>query len=280
MTRTRTLFYLILAVFLAIIAVSLALEMINAAFLSQLFIASAIFSIAVVAMDFLGVLGSHDSGDGDALHGLDSGGGDHGGGGFDHGDAGFHDGGAGFDHGDAGFHDSGAGFDHGGVGDHAGGAADDAGGEGGDSGDDGHGASEGVDHGSPVLSILAYLRMLVYFCLGFGPTGWAALISGRSPLLSLVIAIPVGVLSTLLAQAFFRIQRSDTDSTLARRDLRFKEATVIVPLGHQDMGKVRIKVGMSVTEQYALAALPDEQFRRGDLVRVVEISDDCVYVAK
>ena len=30
-----------------------------------------------------------------------------------------------------------------------------------------------------VLSVLSYLRSLVYFCLGFGPTGWVAIAMGK-----------------------------------------------------------------------------------------------------
>jgi len=246
MSRTRIVFYAILAVFLAIIALSLALQVINESFIAQLYIASTVFAAGVLVLDLLGVLGGqHDAG----------------GAGLDHGDlgpAGMDLGGhGGIDHLDTAFDDAGASLDHDGDGDH---------------GDHGDG------HASPVLSILAYLRMLVYFCLGFGPTGWVALLTGRSALVSLVLAIPVGVLATLAAQAAFRFQREDTDSTLARRDLQFKNATVLVGLDHATMGKVRVQVGMTVTEQFALAARPDVTFQKGDTVRIVRVSEDCVYV--
>ena len=246
MSRTRIVFYAILAVFLAIIALSLALQVINETFITQLYIASTVFAAGVLLLDLLGVLGGQHDADGAGL---------------DHGDLGPADmdlgGHAGIDHLDTAFDDASAGLGHDGDGDH---------------GDHGDG------HASPVLSILAYLRMLVYFCLGFGPTGWVALLTGRSALVSLVLAIPVGVLATLAAQAAFRFQREDTDSTLARRDLQFKNATVLVGLDHATMGKVRVQVGMTVTEQFALAARPDVTFQKGDTVRIVRVSEDCVYV--
>ncbi len=151
---------------------------------------------------------------------------------------------------------------------------------------DGRSDSHGTGHTSghmdgasvPVLSILAYLRMAVYFFLGFGPTGWAALSMGRSPLVALALAVPMGILATVAAQVFFRFQRSNTDSTVARTDLVNEAATVTVSLTHTDMGKVRIKTGMAVMEQYALAARPDMAFQKGETVRIVKVTPECVYV--
>jgi hypothetical protein len=114
-----------------------------------------------------------------------------------------------------------------------------------------------------VLSALAYLRLLVYFCLGFGPAGWGAMATGRGALGSLVIAAPAGLLAALLAQAFFRFQRHDTNSALTRADLLHQEATVLVPLDH---------------EQYALAVEPDATFDKGQTVRIMRITEECVYV--
>ena len=129
-----------------------------------------------------------------------------------------------------------------------------------------------------VLSVLSYLRSLVYFCLGFGPTGWVAIAMGNSAVQSLIWAAPAGVAAFALAHAFFRFQRTDTDSSLHSEELFFQQATVIVPLTHDTMGKVRVQVGMSVTEQYALAAKPDARFEKGETVRVANVTDECVYV--
>jgi membrane protein implicated in regulation of membrane protease activity len=129
-----------------------------------------------------------------------------------------------------------------------------------------------------ILSALVYLRLFVYFCLGFGPMGLAALATGRSAIASLLLAIPVGVAAVFLAQAFFRFQRQDTDSQLTSADLVGQTATVIVPLDDGTMGKVRILVGPVVTEQYALAARPGAAFKNGDQVMVSSVTDECVYV--
>ncbi len=233
MNRTRSLFYVILALFLAIIATSLALNVIGVRFLTQFFIGASVFSVGVVALDFLGIFGEGESGHGDSS-------------GDDGGDGGDDGGGEEFD------------FDH--------------------DGSPAHMAGHLEPHGSPVLSVLAYLRMAIYFFLGFGPTGWVALATGRTPFVALALAVPMGVLATLAAQAFFRFQRSNTDSTVERADLVNEAALVTVSLTDKDMGKVRIKTGMAVMEQYALAANPGGSFQKGDTVRIAKVTPECVYV--
>ncbi len=272
MTRTRITFFIILAVTMSIVALSLGLQLIQTGTILQIYIACAIFAGGVVVLDFVGILG-HDSADGGDMSG-DFGSDDAVGG-----DIGFDDGG----------------FDGDVAGDFAIESAGDGPGshiEGSDfdTGDASHGHTAGhliephlsdidVERGSRVLMVLAYLRMTVYFCLGFGPTGWAAMASGYHPLVSLGLAIVVGTIALFLAQAFFRFQRSNTDSTLSRMDLLRTEATVTVPLTHKRMGKVRIQVGQSVTERYALAANKTAEFRKGDQVHVMRVTDECVYVA-
>ncbi len=141
-------------------------------------------------------------------------------------------------------------------------------------------AHESVPHTGKVavLSVLSYLRSLVYFCLGFGPTGWVAIAMGNSAGKSLIWAAPAGLAAFVLAHAFFRFQRADTDSSLHAEELYFQPATVIIPLTHDTMGKVRMQMGMNVTEQYALAAEPDARFDKGDAVRVTNVTPECVYV--
>ena len=93
------------------------------------------------------------------------------------------------------------------------------------------------------------------------------------------MAIGMGAISLVLAQWFFRFQNSNVDSSLTKRDLIKEEATVTIPLTDSMMGKVRIKVGMSISEQYALSSIPGREFKRGDTVYVTRVTDECVYVA-
>jgi len=239
MNRTRTIFFIFLAVYLGIIIAALALDIASPVFVRQIFIASTIFSVGVVLLDFFGVLGGHHGGEtaGDVTAG----------------------------HVFSGDHS--AADSHGVGGDHASGAP---------LGQVQHGSDQ--QGAGPILSVLSYLRLFVYFCLGFGPMGLVALATGRSAFVSLLFAIPVGVAAVFLAQAFFRFQRHDTDSQLASADLVGQTGTVIVPLDDRTMGKVRILVGPVVAEQYALAARPGAAFKKGDQVMIASVTDECVYV--
>ena len=188
MSRTRTIFFIFLAIYLAVILAALALGIASPDFVRLIFIASTVFSVGVVLLDFFGVLGGHHGGEtaGDVT----------------------------------------AGGDHSRristwhrrrcrpwsqrirIADHA---------PGDHSGPMHHGPDQ--QGAGPILSALSYLRLFVYFCLGFGPMGLVALATGRSAVASLLLAIPVGVAAVFLAQAFFRFQRQDTDSQLTSADL-------------------------------------------------------------
>jgi membrane protein implicated in regulation of membrane protease activity len=155
--------------------------------------------------------------------------------------------------------------------------------------DTGHGNGDsngGTDHTGdagghvPLLSILRYLRMLVYFSLGFGPLGLVAEATGAGVLGSLAWAVPGGLVAALLARAFFRFQQHDVDSSVRQEELLFERAHVIVSMSHQDMGKVRLRLGQAVVERYALAEDASDAFRTDDVVEIVRVTDNCVYVRR
>ncbi len=243
MSRTRIVFFVILALYVAVLAFALASDLAGAQFLRGLFIASTVFAAGVVALDMFGVFGEHH---GDTAGDVTAGHiGDH--------------------------------FGHAGEGAPAGHAdADHA------AADHSHEGESSAHHeqsaAAPILSVLMYLRLFVYFCLGFGPVGWLAVTSGRGTLVSLLMATVVGVLAVFLAQAFFRFQRHDTDSQVRAVELVGQRATVIIPLDDKTMGKVRVQVGLVVAEQYALAAHAGAAFQTGDEVLVASVTDECVYV--
>ncbi len=148
--------------------------------------------------------------------------------------------------------------------------------------DSGDGAGETAGAGGDVglLSILRYLRTFVYFSLGFGPLGLVAEATGAGVLGSLGWAVPGGIGAAFLARAFFRFQQQDIDSSVQEEELLFERACVIVPISSKDMGKVRVKMGQTVVEKYALAEDEGDSFRTDEVVRIVQVTDDCVYVGR
>lgn len=138
-----------------------------------------------------------------------------------------------------------------------------------------HGGS-GASHS--LLSILGKIRMAVYFCFGFGLLGLAAGSMGYGAVGGLAWAIPGGIASALLANAFVRFQQRDVDSSLKEDELLGVKAEVLVTMTNTDMGRIRTRKGQFNVERYALAEEPNSTFSKGDTVEIVRISDDCVYV--
>ncbi len=131
-----------------------------------------------------------------------------------------------------------------------------------------------------VLSLLTHLRNLVYFGLGFGPMGLFSWVTNNSGLKSLVWSIPTGICATILARLFFRFQQSETDSSLKPQEILFQQATVTIPISHSQMGKIRMQIGMNITERYAFAKLPKEAFSKDEVVWITEITDEYVFVER
>ena len=215
-------------------------------FLSSLYTALTVFGVGVLIIDFIGLLGEHQD------------------------DSGMDDGT----------------FDHGGDED-GGGSDTDQADTSADQGESDEDTSDPSDHaghasidtrGVLVLSGLRYLRSFVYFSVGFGPIGLLALWKGYGPPASLLWSVPAGLGSAFVVRRILRFQTKDTDSSLRPEDLIMRKATVLVPLSEGSMGKVRIEVGMGVSEQYALPEHHDEHFEKGETVYVARVSDECVYV--
>jgi hypothetical protein len=257
--RTRLVFFALLALILVIIGISLARQVIDGGFLTELFIAATVFSLGVLAIDFLGLLGPHDggaTGDMDTVTHVDGAFAlDHPGGLEHSGDAD-----------DGGLHD----IAHTGTAQFA---------DGHDSADQGHEAAALSHQGDvAILGGIKYMRWSVYFCLGFGPVGWISMAAGRSAGWSFVIAALAGVASVALAQLFFRLRPADTGALPPADEMLWERATVTIPLTHARLGRVRVTVGMTVHEPFALAVAEGVEFHTGDSVRIVRVTDACVYV--
>jgi membrane protein implicated in regulation of membrane protease activity len=231
--------------------------------LLSLYIGATVFGVGVTLIDFLGLLGDQeDDADDGGAEALDS------------------DGGAieadfDVDAGDADFDgDADADFD-GGAGEPA--EADDAG----DVEEAGSDAGHDIRRRrSIILRIMTGLRSLVYFALGFGPVGWFALSTGQSTMMSLAYAAPVGGVVLLGARLLRRVLRSELTSEIKESDLLMEKGTVTVTVNPGQLGRVRVTVGGAYADRYARGKDTEEPLRPGELVRVVEVSDECVYVER
>ncbi|MGF1532482.1 MAG: hypothetical protein ACFCUI_02165 [Bernardetiaceae bacterium] len=130
-----------------------------------------------------------------------------------------------------------------------------------------------------VLRSIAWLKTLVYFAFGFGATGWFALaVAGKLALESLVWGAGVGVVLAVLARVVKRLQRNEFDSTFKDEELLMERAEVIVPIEPGKIGKIRIHYNGLYLDRFARAENPHMSYKRGDQVRVVQITDEYFFV--
>ena len=87
-------------------------------------------------------------------------------------------------------------------------------------------------------------------------------------------------MATILARVFFRFQKTQTDSTLKPQEILFQQANVIIPVSHDQMGKIRIQIGMNIEEYYALARATDDSFKKDEVVWITEITNEYVFVER
>lgn len=230
--------------------------------LMPVYIGTAIFGVGVTIIDMMGFIGNNE-GEGDAevadgIHGEDVGD--------------DFDGDDGFDHdGDDGGHDDGDDFDS----DH-----------GDDEGDEAHGDDDlsKIAHDrrmkrNPLLSLLSLFRSAVYFSMGFGPVGLVAFLVGYRGVSSLLWSVPVGIVALIITQSIRKIQANKLDSQLKDNELIMAEAEVIVSIKPGLMGKVRVKLDRGVTDRYAKAEESGKGYPVGSKVRVVNISEECLFVS-
>jgi len=206
--------------------------------LLSVYIAATVFGVGITFIDLLGLIGSHDGDQSDAV------GGDH----------------------DS--TDDGA-VDHDGSAEHEGENAEH---EGSIAGHD-RPVRRGV-----VLSILTVLRNLIYFCLGFGPVGWFAVATGTSGVGSLIWSAPVGVVALIGTRVLRRFMRRELNSEVSESELLMEKGEVIVSIGQGELGRVRIRLGDIYVDRFARASRPDATIHVGAQIRVTEIAEDCVYV--
>lgn len=222
--------------------------------LLSLYIGATVFGVGVTVIDFLGLLGDQDA-DADGV-GDDAGDGDA-------------DGADGFDvdadlDGDADF-------------DADAGDADDGGGDGEPGSMAGHDVRR---RRSVVMWMMTGLRSLVYFALGFGPVGWFALGTGQSTLTSVAYAAPVGAVVMIGARLLRRVLRSELTSEIKESDLLMERGAVTVTINPGQLGRVRVKIGGAYVDRYARVKDLTEPLRPGESIRVIDVSDECVYVER
>ena len=133
---------------------------------------------------------------------------------------------------------------------------------------------------SMVLEFIGWLRTLVYFAAGFGIIGTFAILTGESRISSLLWSIPVGLVTVLIFKAFKHIQNKRLDSSFTERELLNLTGEALLSIEGSSMGKVRITFGSMTLERYAKLASADSPVQKGDKVVICNVDKDVVYIQK
>ncbi|MDR3115085.1 MAG: hypothetical protein LBU25_06150 [Treponema sp.] len=135
------------------------------------------------------------------------------------------------------------------------------------------------DTGIRVLTaILGCLRRGVYFSLGAGPTGLAALFLGYTPGKSLIWSTGVGVGILLMAHLLRKLVRRELDSSLKPGEFIMEKAVITVSVRPGSGGKAVVRQFGKETELYVRSKDPRASFAKGAEVRIVDFDESWYYV--
>ncbi len=186
--------------------------------------------------------------------------------------------------------DAGGGAGDGGGGDSGSEADDGDGGGGGEAGAAGSatggatapprepGAASGAHLAPRLFKLLWYMRLSMFFCLGFGPVGLVATFAGARWVASLAWALPAGLIAGGMTWGLFRLQQREFDSTVHEHELVGRTGQVIISIPPGEFGRVRIELEQLMRERYARADEPGHHIAKGERVRISRVEDGCVYV--
>ena len=129
--------------------------------------------------------------------------------------------------------------------------------------------------GGFILRTLGIFRHFIYFCIGFGPIGLFAELTGQpAPLW----AVFVGIVTAAIAAFFRRFQSDKLDSSVKDAELLMEQGKVLVSILPGQMGRVRIRFGGMNIDRFARGKNPGDAFKVGDTVQVHEVRKDIVIV--
>ncbi|MCL2265377.1 MAG: hypothetical protein FWC22_04975 [Treponema sp.] len=92
-----------------------------------------------------------------------------------------------------------------------------------------------------ISKIMSFLRNIVYFSLGFGPTGLFAVFKGLPKTSGLVWSLSAGIAVMILARFLKRFFRKDLDSSIKPDDLLQENGVLLLPLEGGEISKAAVR---------------------------------------
>lgn len=133
-----------------------------------------------------------------------------------------------------------------------------------------------------VSRIMSFLRNIVYFSLGFGPTGLFASFTGLSKTTGLIWAFVVGTAMMILARFLKRFIHRDLDSSIKPDELLQEKGILLLPLeGGMESGSISKAVvrqyGREI-EIYVRCRNNGIKLSKGNIIIIQEYDNDIYWV--
>jgi len=129
-----------------------------------------------------------------------------------------------------------------------------------------------------ISRIMTALRSIVYFTLGFGPTGLFASFSGLSRTSGLLWALAAGAVMMILARLLKRLIRRDLDSSIKPDELLQEEGVLLLPLEGEEISKAAVRQYGRETEIYVRSRDKNLKLLKGTKIILEEYDNDIYWV--
>jgi len=127
-------------------------------------------------------------------------------------------------------------------------------------------------------SVIGAARSLVYFSLGFGPTGLFASFLGLSKTTGLLWACGVGAVMIFLAKLLRRFIRKDLDSSIKPEELLQEKGVLLLPLEEGVISKAIVRQFGREIEIYVRCKNKGVKLEKGKEIIVEDYDNDVYWV--
>lgn len=129
-----------------------------------------------------------------------------------------------------------------------------------------------------ISKIMSLLRSVIYFSLGFGPTGLFAFFTGMSKTSGLIWAFSVGTAIMILAHFLKRFVRKDLDSSIKTDELLQEKGVLLLPLEGNEISKAIVRQYGRELEIFVRSRDKNINLPKGKEVIIDEYDDDIYWI--
>jgi len=129
-----------------------------------------------------------------------------------------------------------------------------------------------------ISKLMNALRNIVYFSLGFGPTGLFASFNGLTKTSGLIWAVSVGAGVMILARLLKRFIRKDLDSSIKPDDLLQENGVLLLPLEGDEISKAAVRQYGREIEIFVRCKDPHIKIPKGKEIIIEEYDNDVYWI--